>query len=279
MIINKIDVTDNYTKFCNIEGLEYRTTAEEIDDLYLEIVNICFNRYIGEDFGSIVEHIANNIIIHENEDDEDSLSDIGYNMVYANWDIIEGIANSIKYYGNGMFRSGSYNDVITIELSNSKSGTDLIFHTSNALFNSSIFDNVDNEEPSMVIELEQEFIIFKTYFGILLDGQYSHNSSSLHNNDYYPMFVGIVELLLTYDSVDISFGYVDITNSLDQLFKELIEIIAPEDEGMLSKFFLESPSYINKLISYLKIKTGGNYDLVSWGVIGEKVLIGLSKRR
>lgn len=279
MIVNKIDVTTNYRRF--IEAFKYEGNRRDVpvDDaslerVYGEVATMCFNRYIGEDFGNLIEHIATSINIRDRDSDEQYGQD--YMVVYENGDTIEDLYNIIKFNGNGMFRGDGYEDNINIDINFHATGkVELVFNTDTPLFNSPVFNSVDTFKPDKVIELENEFILFRNIFKTYLLNRYSHNSNELHPNDFYALFAGLVELIIMYED-KLEIEQEDILDQLDTLFRDIIEMLDPHDTELFSNFYKENIDYINTLSRSIYYKCKDKYDFISWGVLGDKVFIGLA---
>lgn len=283
MVINKIKVSDNFTHF--IEAFKYEGDRRQIrldeyrlESIYTQIVETCFQRYIGEDFGDIIEYIGNSITMSDDMGDVENDHD-AYMLVYENADIIEDIYTRLKYNGNSLFRGDGYGENISVSLEFIDNEAYIVFNTTIALFNAPIFTQIDGsveDKPDMVIELETEFLVFKNMFTTYLIDHFSHNTGDLMDNDYITLFAGLVELSIMYD--DSITNIDDIVDSLNQIFGEVVEAIDPHDTETYGRFYLKHTEYINRLHTYIQHKCRGGYDIMSWGVLGEKVLIGLKRR-
>ena len=282
MVIHKILVSDNFANF--VEAFRYESDRrgveipeDRIENIYKQVVEACFQRYIGEDFGDIIEYIGNSITLNDDQGGVEHDHD-AYMCIYENADIVEDIYTRLKYNGNGLFRGDGYGENIYLTLEFIDSQAYIVLNTETILFNTPIFTTVDgNDESTYMLELESEFLVFKSMFKQYMLNSFSHNSSEINDNDYIVLFAGLIELMIMHDDVNTDID--DIVDSLNQLLGEVVEMIDPHDTELYSAFYLAHTSYMDKLYTYIYSKTKNLYDIVSWGVLGDKVIIGLSERR
>ncbi len=284
MVINKIKVSDNFTHFTEAFTYEGKRRGINLDDyrledIYTHVAEACFQRYLGESFGDIIEYIANSINLTDDAGGVETDNE-AYMLIYENSDIVEDLYTRLKYNGNSLFRGDGYGENIHISLEFIDSEAYIVFNTNIPLFNTPLFTTTDGsvtDKVDLTLELETEFIIFKSVFKNYLSDSFSHNSSEIDVNDYITLFAGLAELCIMYD--DLVTNIDDIVDSLNQLFDDTLESLDPNDMNLYGSFYLNHTDYINRLYTYIISKTKHNFDIISWGVLGDKVMLGLKERR
>lgn len=290
MILANLDITDAFNTFYveyyaierNRDSLEPLST-ERLLEIFKDMSEEILARGINEDFGTLIEYLASNIVLIEEDHDEfGEVTQYGdnYDMVYQLSNSINMLWSIIKFGGTGGYRSSGYdaepNITLGIETNNNKHY--LKFQTTRLLYHRPYFGDGTalKEEADKIVDVMTYYELFRIKIDAFIFEHYPVTTLDIKEVDFQNFFVGICELIYIYRGVDKS-----MPDDLDNLFKDIVEITdGPESQELLSNFYLSHDEYITDLFKFLTDYTHGKFmQLNSWGVLNERLLIGLVDER